>query len=119
MFNTFRQVYEENPKVPAKKVLEPVVELNKDGEPKEPLHDKAFKPSNPSRKGVIKGTLERFPAYLPNPPVELKRKVLAEGEEEESIPGFKATYRNKTRPTPSVATNFRNLKASYPAAFAR
>lgn len=119
MFNSFRQVYEENPKIPARKMPEPVVELNKDGEPKEPLHDKPFKPSQPSKKGIIKGTLERFPAYLPNPPVELKRKVLAEGEEEDSAPGFKVTYRFKSRPTPSVATNYRNLKASYPSAFAR
>ena len=63
MFNSFRKVYEENPKIPARKVVEPIAELNKDGEPKEPLHDKPFKPSQPSKKGVIKGTLEKFPTY--------------------------------------------------------
>jgi len=119
MFNSFRKVYEENPKIPARKVVEPIAELNKDGEPKEPLHDKPFKPSQPSKKGVIKGTLEKFPTYLPNPPVELKRKILTEEEEANAVAGFKATYRFKSRPTPSVATNHRNLKASYPSAFAR
>ena len=84
-----------------------------------PLHDKPFKPSHPTKKGKIKGTLEKFPQYLPNPPTELKRKVLTEEEEAAVVPGFKATYRNKSRPTPSVATNYRNLKASYPSAFAR
>ena len=118
-FNGHRQVYEENPRVPARKVeANAVIPEGEEGYIA-PLHDKPFKPSNPSRKGKIKGTLEKFPQYLPNPPVELKRKVLAEGEEEESIPGFKATHKYKSRPTPSVATNYRNLKASYPSAFAR
>jgi hypothetical protein len=53
---------------------------------------------------------------MPNPPKELKRKVIVEGEEEDR-PRFKLTYNGVTRPTPSVATNFRNLKASYPMAF--
>ena len=83
------------------------------------MHDKPFKPSHPSKKGNIKGTLDKFPEYLPNPPKEVKRKVVAEGEEEEAPPGFKVTYRYKSRPTPSVATNIRNLKSSYPTAFAR
>lgn len=116
MFNSMRQVYEENPMIPARKVVEKVVVEG--AEPEAPLHDKPFKPSHPSKKGTIKGTLERFPAYLPDPPTELKRKVIVEGEDD-SIMGFKATYRFKSRPTPSVATNYRNLKASYPSAFVR
>jgi hypothetical protein len=118
MFNSFRQVYEENPMIPARKVAV-VPELPEGAEKPEALHDKPFRPSNPSRKGAIKGTLEKFPAYLPDPPVEKKRKIIVEGSEEDTMVGFKATYRNKTRPTPSVATNFRNLKASYPSAFVR
>ena len=105
--------------MPAKKVPVEPPKVNEAGEPIEPLHDKPFRPSHPSKKGVIKGTLEKFPVYKENPPVEKKRKVLAEGEEEDSIPGFKVTYRFKSRPTPSVATNIRNLKSSYPTAFAR
>ena len=34
-------------------------------------------------------------------------------------PGFKNTYKERSRPTPSIATNFINLKASFPSAFAR
>jgi hypothetical protein len=52
---------------------------------------------------------------MPNPPKELKRKPIVEGEEDRPL--FKLTYNHRTRPTPSVATNFRNLKASYPMAF--
>ena len=51
--------------------------------PAEPLHDKAFKPSGP-KKGVHP-TLGGFPKYLPNPPRELKRKVIVEGEEDEGV----------------------------------
>jgi len=53
---------------------------------------------------------------MANPPRELKRKVVVEGEEEDR-PRFKLTYNLRSRPTPSVATNYRNLKASYPMAF--
>ena len=111
-FNKPRQVYEENPPIPRKKT--PPKE-----EPKgDPLHDKAFKPANPGRKG-IQGMISKFPAHVPDPPVEKKRVVYAEGEEPESPPGFKATYRFRSSPSPSVATNFRNLKASFPSAFKR
>lgn len=104
--------------IPAKKAA-PVPVVEEGAEKPEPLHDKPFRPSHPSKKGTIKGTLEKFPAYLPDPPVEKKRIILTEAEEAELPIGFKATYKFKSRPTPSVATNYRNLKASYPSAFAR
>jgi hypothetical protein len=50
---------------------------------------------------------------LPNPPREIKRKIPVEGEEERR--GFRATTKVLTRPTPSIAVNYRNLKASYPS----
>ena len=53
---------------------------------------------------------------MPNPPRELKRKIKNE-EDEEDRPRFKLTYNLRSRPCPSVATNFRNLKSAYPAAF--
>jgi len=53
---------------------------------------------------------------MPNPPKELKRVKKEEGEEEDR-PRFKLTYNLRSRPCPSVATNFRNLKSAYPAAF--
>lgn len=102
-------MYEENPPIPRQKTPEKVVVKDEDK-----LHDKPFKPANPPKKGTH-CTLEKFPNYLPNPPKELKRKVVS--EDEETIPGFKCTSRFKARPTPSVATNFRNLKAQFPSAF--
>jgi hypothetical protein len=85
--------------------------------PKEPMHDKEFKPAGP-KKG-IHPTLSRYPSYMPCPPKEYKRKkvVEVEGEAPMHEKGFKLTYRYQSRPCPSVATNFRNLKTSYPAAF--
>ena len=86
--------------------------------PVEPMHDKAFRPSGP-KKGVHP-TIGAHPAYLPNPPRELKRKVIIEGEgAEDERPAFKLTYNLRSRPCPSVATNYRNLKSSFPSAFAR
>jgi hypothetical protein len=73
------------------------------------LHDKPFKPSNPNKKG-LKGFLEPFPEYLPNPPTELKRKIVSE-DDPEPAPGWKTTKRGVARPTPTVACNVRNLKA--------
>lgn len=120
-FNTVRQIYEENPPIPPKKV--PEKPAPKEGEEEEaPLHDKAFKPSNPTKRGALKGTISRFPEYLPNPPRELKRVKEPEGEEAEAPmheKGFKMTYKGLTRPTPSIATNTRNLKSQFPSAFAR
>lgn len=108
-FNKPKEVYAEDPPIPPKKVKQP--------EPLPELHDKPFKPANPSKKGY-KATLNKFPEYVPNPPAEKKRVKKVDGEEEER-PGFKATYKGLTRPTPSVALNIRNLKSSYPAAFRR
>lgn len=110
LFNKAREVYEENPPIPPKK------EPEAPAAPAEPLHDKPFKPANPSKKGY-KSTLNKFPEWLPNPAKQLVRVKKEEGEEE--MKGFKATYKERTRPTPSVATNIRNLKASYPTLFRR
>jgi len=99
--------------MPPKKVVEKKPVLNADGE-EEKLHDKPFKPSNPNKKGVIKGTISKFPEYLPNPPKELKRVREPEGDDKPEPMherGFKMTYRGLSRPTPSIATNTRNLKS--------
>jgi hypothetical protein len=99
--------------IPARKVKAKIEYA--EGEAPEALHDKAFKPSNPNKKGY-KGFLEPFPEYLPNPPTELKRKIVAEGDPEDP-PGWKTTKRSVARPTPTVACNVRNLKAQFPSAF--
>ena len=118
-FNSLRMIYEENPIIPAKK--EPEKKVKAEGEEEEaPLHEKAFKPSNPTKRGALKGTISRFPEYLPNPPTALKR---VKASEDDPAPlhekGFKMTYKGLTRPTPSIATNSRNLKSQFPSAFAR
>jgi len=80
------------------------------------VHEVPFKPSNPPRKGYNK-CLDKFPEYKPNPTNPVKRKMPVEGQEEP--PKFKMTHNVKTRPTPSIATNMRNLKASFPSVFRR
>jgi hypothetical protein len=53
--------------------------------------------------------------YVPNPPTELKR--VKEEENLDKPPLFKQGYKGNSRPTPSVATNVRNLKSQFPSAF--
>ena len=93
----------EDPPIPAKPVVKPP--------PPAELHDRPFRPTNPPRKGKSIG---KFPEWLKSPPEEKKP---AKKEEEEERPGFKCTYRGLSIPMPSIATNYRNLKASYPSAF--
>lgn len=116
-FNNPKDVYGEDRPMPPKreKVSQSAAALP-DVEPVEPLHDKAFKPSGPKKS--IHPTIGGFPPYQPNPPRELKRKIIVEGEEEER-PRFKMTYNQKSLPCKSVATNYRNLKSAFPSAFAR
>lgn len=109
-FNTHKEILAEEPLIPAKPP--------KEKEEAHDIHDgKAFKPANPTKKGY-KGTFVKFPEHMPNPPTEKTRAKLAD-DAPEPPPGFKATYRFRSRPTPSIATNYRNLKASYPMAFSR
>ena len=72
----------------------------------------------PIRTGQANCTLGSFPNYKENPPKALTRKRPVEGEEDDG-PKFKLTHHYKTRPTPSVVTNMRNLKASFPSVFRR
>ena len=108
-FNSHKQVYMEDPQVPARPAKKEIV--------REDIHDgKQFRPSNPAKRGNH-CTLEKFPLYVEDPPTQLKRKKPVEGEED--IPGFKPTTKFSSMPSPSVATNIRNLKSSFPASFAR
>ena len=79
-------------------------------------HDKPFRPSNPPKLGYNK-TLEKFPAYQPDPKKPVTRKMPIEGEDDKAK--FKPTHNVKTRPTPSVATNMRNIKSAFPSVFRR
>ena len=80
-------------------------------------HERAFRPAKPARTGYD-CTISKFPQYLPNPAKPITRKQPVEGEPE-APPAFKMTHRYKSRPSASVATNIRNLKASFPSAFRR
>lgn len=107
-FNTHRKVLEEDipiPERPAVKKRAPLIE-----------HDKAFKPSHPPRTGYNK-TLAKFPDYQPDPKKPIERKMPVEGEDDKKA--FKPSYNGKSRPTPSVACNMRNIKTAFPSVFRR
>jgi len=108
-FNEHIHVYGEDVPLPAKEKKEPVQLPD--------LHDgRPFKPSSNLKTGQT-ATLGKFPEHKPDPP---KEKVRVKKEEDDDAPpGFKCTKKFMSRPTPSVATNFRNLKASFPSAFRR
>lgn len=79
-------------------------------------HERAFKPSNPGKKGR-QGTLEKFPEYKENPVKSTIRVKPVEGQEEPAR--WKMTTNAYSKPTPSIACNVRNMKASFPTVFKR
>ena len=106
-FNSIKEVFGEDRPYPAKKAPAPE---------KPPMtHDIAFKPSNPPRKGYNK-TLDKFPEYKEDPLRFPERKK--EGEDD-GKGRWKPTYYKKTVPSPSVTTNFKNLKTEFPSVFRR
>lgn len=76
-------------------------------------HDAPFKPSHPPKKGYNK-TLDHFPEYKEDPLRVVVRKK--EGEKDEDGK-WKTTYRKKSMPVYSVATNYKNLKTEFPSIF--
>jgi hypothetical protein len=80
------------------------------------MQEVAFKPARPARSGYS-CTIEKFPVYMENPLTFIERKKPIEGEEPR--PAFKKATNYKSRPTPSVVTNLRNIKASFPSIFRR
>ena len=81
------------------------------------IHDgKQFYPSKPGKVGYNK-CLAPFPEYKENPLKFVTRKKAVEGEEPEEMKPFKKTHNGKSRPSPSIQTNLRNLKASFPSVF--
>ena len=78
-------------------------------------HDKPFKPSHPPRRDQITKTFSPYPHYMEDPRKELTRKE----EDEDAPPKFKPAHNYKSRPSPSVQLNIRNLKASFPSVFKR
>lgn len=79
------------------------------------IHEGAsFRPAGPGKKNTLLG---KFPEFMPDPPKQLKRKV--KDENAEDIPSFKPTTKVFSRPTPSVVTNFRNIRSAFPGVFRR
>mmetsp|Transcript_50873 Transcript_50873/g.146839 ORF Transcript_50873/g.146839 Transcript_50873/m.146839 type:complete len:336 (+) Transcript_50873:98-1105(+) len=80
-------------------------------------HEAAFRPSNPSKKGALKGCLGAYPEWAEDPePPRKPRK----GGGEEGPPPFKNGLPYKiAHPQPSVVTNLRNMRNERPASFAR
>jgi hypothetical protein len=60
-------------------------------------------------------TLGKFPVFMPDPPKQLKRKI--KDEKAIDIAPFKPNTKFFSRPTPSVVTNFRNIRSAFPSAF--
>jgi len=81
-------------------------------------HENAFRPANPSRKGMLKGLIGGFPEYIPEPsPGGALRKAPIEGE---APPAFRVGAPTTTfKPTPSVTTLTRNMRNERPSSFAR
>ena len=78
-------------------------------------HDAPFKPSNPPRKGYNK-TIDKFPPYKEDP---LKFAVRNKSAEHDDRAKWKPSHNKKTIPTPSVTTNYKNLKSEFPSVFRR
>lgn len=106
-FATIKQVFGEDVPLPHKQPkpqAEPAV-----------THDVPFKPSKPPRSGY-NCSLTAYPAYMPCPPKEIKRKVkLAESNDEP--PAFRPTYKYKSKPCVSITTNLKNIRKSFPSVF--
>lgn len=106
VFASDKAIYGEDVPIPARK---PKPEM------KPPMEQEvAFKPAKPARSGVSAG-FEKFPKYMENPLKFTERKVKVEGEESPSP--FKKATNFRSRPSPSVVCNVRNIKASFPSIF--
>lgn len=109
LFNSHKQVHMEDPMIPARKPAAP---------PEPPVtHEVAWRPTRTvihekANGQALNGTIPYV--YMENPKTPLKRRPEPDDDEK---PGFKATYKGLSRPSPSVATNFRNLKSQFPSAF--
>jgi len=110
VFNHAKDVYDIKDHIKSKPVPE-----RKKNQVELGIHDKPFFPSAPPKTGIIAKTIGKFPEYKENPLKFTTRKPV----NDDAPPPFKKTHAGKTRPSPSVQTNLRNLKASFPSVFRR
>jgi len=81
-------------------------------------HEAPFRPSHPTKKGILKGLMGGIPEHIPDPvPGGATRKP---PPPDDAPPAFKNGMPNKTcNPMPSVVTNLRNMRNERPQCFAR
>lgn len=81
-------------------------------------HENPFKPCGPGKKGMLHGLMGPFPEHMDDPMPQVTRKPPpAEGEEKQA---FRIGFPTKVpKPTPSVTTLTRNMRAERPSSFAR
>jgi hypothetical protein len=81
-------------------------------------HPAPFVPANPGKKGMLKGLMGGFPAHMPDPVPQTQARK--KGDDEETKESFKLGFAARNpKPTPSVTTLTRNMRAERPASFAR
>jgi len=105
-FNTSKEVIGEDVPLPARTPKAPMAPPMEQEVP--------FKPAKPPRRGYS-CTLEKFPVYMENPLKFTERRRPVEGEDD--IKPFRSATHFKSRPSPSITTNMRNMKASFPSVF--
>jgi len=80
-------------------------------------HPQPFIPANPSKKGMLKGCMGKFPEHMPDPVHQAPVQKKTDEEKPDAFKvGFAAT---NPKPTPSVTTLARNMRAERPSSFAR
>ena len=108
-FNTSKQLLEETNRAAEKPPLPKKPSFNQN------IHERAFRPAMPIRKGQTRCSLARFPDYKEDPPREKVRiKTIETDLPADEIPAFKLTHKYKSRPQTTIACNKRNLKTSFP-----
>lgn len=108
-FSNIKEAYGEDREYPQRKY----------NDKRKPLmtHDVPFKPSNPPKKGY-NGTIDKFPEYKEDPLKQAVRKK-EENKDKDDRGKWRTTHKKKTVPTPSITTNYRNLKSEFPSVFRR
>ena len=74
---------------------------------KSPSIEKPFVPANPGKKGKL-DTFEKYPEHIEEPPKETRRRS------PDSQAPWKITYKDLSKPSPSVQCMKQNIKSEFP-----
>lgn len=81
------------------------------------VHESAFRPSHPTKKGILKGLMGGIPEYVEDP---VRAGATRKPPVEDAPAAFRNGLPNKVaNPMPSVVTNLRNMRNERPQSFAR